>query len=61
MRRRVFLSLVIRLSLVSKTLNKHGLGEWWRARITLIKDKFREMGWFLGNTSIAGTLRMAKR
>jgi len=53
-----FLSLAIRLVLVSKTLDERGLGDWWRARITLIKYKYREMGWFLGNTSIAGTLRM---
>lgn len=54
-----FIALVIRLILVSGALSKCGLGNWWTAKITLIQDKYREMGWFLGNTSVAGTLKMA--
>ncbi len=53
------LALIIRMFLVSKTLREHRLENWWKAKLGLIKDKWKEMGWFLGNTSFAGTLRMA--
>jgi len=54
-----FTALVIRLTLVSKTLNEKRLYKWWNGKIFLIKDKWKEIGWFLGNTSFAGTLKMA--
>jgi len=53
------IALVIRMFLVTKTLREHRLENWWKAKLGLIKDKWKEMGWFLGNTSFAGTLRMA--
>jgi len=54
-----FFALIIRLILVSRALNENRLYNWWNAKIVLIRDKWKEIGWFLGNTSIAGTLKMA--
>jgi len=54
-----FFALIIRLILVSRVLNENRLYNWWNAKIVLIRDKWKEIGWFLGNTSIAGTLKMA--
>jgi len=53
------IALVIRMILVSKTLSEHRLGSWWNSNLAPIKDKWKEISWFLGNTHIAGTLRMA--
>jgi O-antigen/teichoic acid export membrane protein len=54
-----FFALVIRIILVSKTLSEHQLHHWWGAKLALIKYKWKEIGWFLANTSFAGTLRSA--
>ncbi|MGI9534119.1 MAG: oligosaccharide flippase family protein [Thermodesulfobacteriota bacterium] len=54
-----FLSLLIRLTLVTRTLNENNLKRWWSAKLGLIRDKWKEIGWFLGNTTLAGTLKMA--
>jgi O-antigen/teichoic acid export membrane protein len=55
-----FLGFSIRFLAVLKTLKESQLQGWWTANLGLIKDKRKEMAWFLGNTSIAGTLKMAK-
>jgi len=54
-----FFALVIRVVLVNKTLKENRLHKWWNAKLALIRHKWKEIGWFLGNTHIAGTLRMA--
>jgi O-antigen/teichoic acid export membrane protein len=54
-----FSGFAIRFFLVSRTLHENQLQGWWNANLGLIKDKRKEMAWFLSNTSIAGTLKMA--
>lgn len=53
-----FLGFSIRFWTVSSTLNDLRLGGWWKARLSLIMDQWRGIAWFLGNTSLSGTLRM---
>jgi O-antigen/teichoic acid export membrane protein len=53
------LGFSIRLLAVSITLKENQLQGWSNANLGLIKDKWKEIAWFLGNTSIAGTLKMA--
>ncbi len=54
------LGFVMRISMVIKTLNEHRLGNWWKSKISLIKDHIKGIGWFLSNTSIAATIRMGE-
>lgn len=54
-----FVGFSIRLSIISKTLEENGLERWWRSNLNLIRDQWREIAWFLGNTSLTGTLKMA--
>ncbi|HEX3036800.1 MAG TPA: oligosaccharide flippase family protein [Thermodesulfobacteriota bacterium] len=54
-----FLGFVIRLWAVSKTLKENGLERWWQSDVGLIKDQWRGIAWFLGNTSLTATIKMA--
>jgi len=54
-----FLGFSIRMFIVSKTLGENQLTGWWRSDLNMIKEHWRGIAWFLGNTSIAGTLKMA--
>lgn len=51
--------LIIRVASVSIYLNRMKIRKWWKSNIRTIKDQWREIGWFLGNTSLNGTLVMA--
>jgi len=48
----------LRLYFVTKTLIERGLGDWWRSKLSRLKSYWREIAWFLANTSLAGTLNM---
>lgn len=48
----------IRFLVISKTLEETGLDRWWKSSLSLIRDKWKEIAWFLSNTSIMGTLDM---
>jgi len=54
-----FIGISIRLWAVSKTLNENRLRGWWSAKLAPIKDQWKGIAWFLGNTSFTGTLRIA--
>jgi len=54
-----FVGFSIRLSIISRTLEENGLERWWRSSLSLIKGQWKEIAWFLGNTSLTGTLKMA--
>ena len=54
-----FLGFSIRIWAVSKTLNEHNLRGWWKAKLSSIRDEWKGIAWFLGNTSFTGTLRIA--
>jgi len=53
------IGLSIRLWSVSTTLNENRLRGWWNAKLGSIKDEWKGIAWFLGNTSFTGTLRIA--
>lgn len=53
-----FVGSSIRFLVISKTLEENGLERWWRSSLSLIRDKWKEIAWFLGNTSLMGTLDM---
>jgi len=42
------------LSIIRKKFKK----PWWAVKVSLIKDKWREMAWFLGNTNLNAFLRL---
>ncbi|MER3447040.1 MAG: hypothetical protein C4291_09435 [Candidatus Dadabacteria bacterium] len=54
-----FVGFSIRLLIISKTLQENGLERWWRSSLNLIRNQWKEIAWFLGNTSLTGTLKMA--
>ncbi len=54
-----FLGFFIRLWIVTKTLGENKLAGWWKSDLSLVKDQWKGIAWFLGNTSLAGTLKMA--
>ncbi len=54
-----FLGFSIRMWIVSKTLGENQLTRWWNSDLRLIKDQWKGIAWFLGNTSFVGTLKMA--
>ncbi len=53
------LGFSIRIWSVSKTLHEQKLQGWWKAKLSLIRDQWKEIAWFLSNTSFIGSLRMA--
>ncbi len=54
-----FLGFLIRMWIVSKTLVENQLNNWWKSNLSLIKDQWKGIAWFMGNTSFSGTLMMA--
>jgi len=52
-----FIGFSIRMWIVVKTLDENGLEGWLTADIGLIKDQWRGIAWFLGNTSFIATLK----
>jgi O-antigen/teichoic acid export membrane protein len=53
-----FFGFAIRFWVVSQTLNEFKLDAWWRAKVGLIRDQWKEIAWFLSNTSFTATIRM---
>ena len=51
---------IVRIIIVHKALINNGLTNWWKVRITLVKQQRKEMLWFLVNTSLSGTLKAAR-
>ena len=54
-----FLGFSIRMWIVSKTLGENQLMSWWKSNLRLVKDQWKGIAWFMGNTSFAGTIMMA--
>jgi O-antigen/teichoic acid export membrane protein len=54
-----FLGFSIRMWVVSKTLAENQLTSWWRSDLSLVKDQWKGIAWFIGNTSFSGTVMMA--
>lgn len=52
-----FIAFVLRMWVVIRTLHEKNLGNWLGADIFLIRDHWKEIGWFLGNTSLMATLK----
>lgn len=52
-----FIAFIVRMWFVMRTLYEKNLGNWLGADIFLIKEHWREIGWFLGNTSLMATLK----
>lgn len=53
-----FLGFAVRIWIVLRTLNTKGLEKFWKGDLGLIKSQRREIAWFLGNTGMAGTIKM---
>ncbi len=53
-----FFGFAIRFWAVSDVLKEFKLGGWWSAKLGLIRDQWKEIAWFLGNTSFTATLKM---
>lgn len=53
-----FAEFLIWLYLVSGVLKENNLRGWWTARVGDIRDKWKEMAWFLANTSFTSTLKL---
>ncbi|MEM7008435.1 MAG: flippase [Thermodesulfobacteriota bacterium] len=52
-----FVGFALRMWAVVKTLNENNLGNWLDAKISLVKDEWKGIAWFLGNTSFIATLK----
>lgn len=52
-----FIGFSIRMWFVIKTLTENNLQGWLGADVGLIKDEWRGIAWFLGNTSFIATLK----
>ncbi len=52
-----FIGFSIRMWIVIKTLNENDLEGWFSADVGLIKDEWKGILWFLGNTSFIATLK----
>lgn len=50
---------IVRQVIVNRTLSANGLGGWISSGFGIIRYRLREISWFLMNTSIMGTLKMA--
>ena len=53
-----FIGFFIRIWAVMKILNEKGLGGFWNSSIGLIRDQWKGIAWFLGNTSFMATIRI---
>ncbi|MEQ9619392.1 MAG: oligosaccharide flippase family protein [Deltaproteobacteria bacterium] len=52
-----FIAFALRMWVVIRTLYEKNLGNWLGADIFLIKGQWKEIAWFLGNTSFMATLK----
>jgi O-antigen/teichoic acid export membrane protein len=52
-----FVGFSVRMWLVMKTLKHNDLQGWLSADISLIRDQWKGIAWFLGNTSFIATLK----
>ena len=52
-----FIAVAVRMWAVGSTLREKKLGSWLTADIFLIRGQWKEIVWFLGNTSIMATLK----
>jgi len=52
-----FVGFFVRMWLVMKTLKHNDLQGWLSADISLIRDQWKGIAWFLGNTSFIATLK----
>ena len=55
-----FLGFFIRMLVINRTLTEHQLGKWWNAKLDLIRNHMKGIVWFLGNTSLAATVRIGE-
>lgn len=53
------ITFTIRMIFVSKSLRECGLFSWWNADLRLISNEWKGISWFLGNTSLTATFKMA--
>lgn len=53
-----FFGFFIRIWVVLGILSEKGLGGFWNSSIRLIRDQWRGIAWFLGNTSFMATIRI---
>jgi O-antigen/teichoic acid export membrane protein len=53
-----FFGFAIRFWAVSQTLTEFKLDGWLWAKLGLIRDQWKEIAWFLGNTSFTATIKM---
>ncbi len=54
-----FLGFVISLWAVARTLKENELQRWWKSNLSLIRDQWKGIAWFLGNTSLTATIKLA--
>jgi O-antigen/teichoic acid export membrane protein len=52
-----FIAAAVRLWVVMRMLGEKNLGSWLAADIFLIRSQWKEIAWFLGNTSFMATLK----
>lgn len=52
-----FLGFAVRMWAVVRTLDESGLQGWLGAKIGLVRDEWKGIAWFLGNTSFIATLK----
>ena len=52
-----FIAAAVRVWVVARVLNEKRLGSWITADIFLIRNQWKEIAWFLGNTSFMATLK----
>lgn len=48
-----------RIFIVNTTLRQNGMADWWSSDLSLIKDSWKGITWFIANSSIAKTLTLA--
>ena len=53
-----FFGFFVRIWIVLGLLNEKGLGGFWNSSVRLIRDQWKGIAWFLGNTSFLATIRI---
>ena len=53
-----FVAFFLRIFYVLRVLNEKGLGSFWNSHMRLIRDQWKGIAWFLGNTSFMATIRI---
>ncbi|MGQ0792886.1 MAG: flippase [Deltaproteobacteria bacterium] len=54
-----FIGFALRMFVVARALKERGLDSWWSSDLNLIRNQWRGISWFLGNTSLTATLKLA--